>query len=1021
MNSLLHQFYKKQPIIMKKIYLALMLSLGALVGFGQTTGDISFVGFNVDGRDDFAIVTLADIPANTIIYFSDNESDGAGGLTTGEGTNQWNTGTAIISAGTIVAFTDVRDASIVSIGTFSNISGEMNFSTSGDALFAYTRVDENSPIVFIAGIQSAASKEGDLSGTGLVAGSTFVEFFTSGSPDGGYYSGSRNTASTYAEYLPLIADPANWTTETSNGEDVLPFNETVFSLAGAQIVGFDEATSTVAETNASFEISIPVSLLNYSGSQVDLTVAVTGGSAATADYSLKTSSLSFSANGSMNILLDINDDADDATETIEITLTESTSTGISISPTVHTITITDDDTAPLMITEINYNAISTLGSDNDYEYIEIYNAGSTTINLEGYTLSSAMEGSFTTGNQIAEGEYILVAIVAATYPSTGGQVFEWTSGNLNNSGESIVLKNASGSVVDEVTYNPSINEAANGDGPSLSLFDLTADNGDMTYWIGSGTENGTPGAANADITVWTASTSTDWASDGNWSNGIPTTGVSAVVLSGGSNPIIGADTQVASLKIGTGTSINTTSGTATINNEFILDGSAQVASGASLAILGGSSGSGSLTVLRNTTGSAGYSILGAPVGGVTLSSISADYLYSYNESSSTYTVPTGTMDAGVGFFVGYDAASPTVSFSGSPVSVAVSTPVSLDGDGFNLVANPYAAAISMSAFQTANSANTDGSIYLWDDGGTNEGNVRGGDYVTVNNVGAVSTVANIAGTGQTGSSPANNGFITSAQGFFVKATTAGTAEFSIDMQVTTAGANEDANHYRKEENQLIRLSISGNELYNELLIGFIDNATLGNDHGLDAVKFSGNEFISFYSMQENSKYAIQALPRLNTEITSVQLGMDLAETGEYKLHLNELVGIAEGINISILDNETGIIHNLSETNEVSFSIAGSLYTSKRFQLLLSPAEILSLENQSTFTVFGAQGKINILSEAHIDNANISIYTISGSQLANFRNVTLNTENWSVDFKKQGLFIMTIESEGHYMSRKFLLK
>jgi hypothetical protein len=84
------------------------------------------------------------------------------------------------------------------------------------------------------------------------------------------------------------------------------------------------------------------------------------------------------------------------------------------------------------------------------------------------------------------------------------------------------------------------------------------------------------------------------------------------------------------------------------------------------------------------------------------------------------------------------------------------------------------------------------------------------------------------------------------------------------MQVSTAGANENANHYRKEENQLVRLSISGNEL----LIGFIDNATLGNDHGLDAVKFSGNELISFYSMQENSKYAMQVLPRLNTEITS---------------------------------------------------------------------------------------------------------------------------------------------------------
>ena len=77
-------------------------------GWGLSTGDIAFTAFNADGDDDFAIVALADIPANTTIYFSDNEpnSDGTGFLDYNEGQLKWATGGSTISQGTIIIFTD---------------------------------------------------------------------------------------------------------------------------------------------------------------------------------------------------------------------------------------------------------------------------------------------------------------------------------------------------------------------------------------------------------------------------------------------------------------------------------------------------------------------------------------------------------------------------------------------------------------------------------------------------------------------------------------------------------------------------------------------------------------------------------------------------------------------------------------------------------------------------------------------------------------------------------------------------
>ena len=114
------------------------------VNYGQSTGDIAFTAFNADGDKDFAIVALADISANSTIYFTDRESIDPGDFNTGEGTLIWTTGASIISAGTIIVFTDTDNGSNAnfgaSIGSLSEV-GNFNISASRDAVFAYTGTD----------------------------------------------------------------------------------------------------------------------------------------------------------------------------------------------------------------------------------------------------------------------------------------------------------------------------------------------------------------------------------------------------------------------------------------------------------------------------------------------------------------------------------------------------------------------------------------------------------------------------------------------------------------------------------------------------------------------------------------------------------------------------------------------------------------------------------------------------------------------------------------------------------------
>lgn len=206
------------------VTLALFASTPA---FALSTGDIAFIGYNADGDDDFAIVVLTDL-MNETIFFTDNETDGAGDLTTGEGVIQWDSGP--VTAGTVIVFSDLSTpARSVTSGTITNPDGSLNLAAGGDSVLAYQGPDFSStPVVFLAGMESGTGNAGSLDFTGLVDGSTFVSFSNGANDDGGYYDGPRQTSGGFSSLLNTINNASQWVTDTSDGESLLPFDTTAF-------------------------------------------------------------------------------------------------------------------------------------------------------------------------------------------------------------------------------------------------------------------------------------------------------------------------------------------------------------------------------------------------------------------------------------------------------------------------------------------------------------------------------------------------------------------------------------------------------------------------------------------------------------------------------------------------------------------------------------------------------------------------------------------------------------------------
>ncbi len=474
------------------------------------------------------------------------------------------------------------------------------------------------------------------------------------------------------------------------------------------------------------------------------------------------------------------------------------------------------------------------------------------------------------------------------------------------------------------------------------------------------------------------------------------------VWSNGSGPSVSDDVLIAAPY--------TVSSDLHVNNlEVGSNGSITVESGASLVIMG--SAIGNATINRNTTGDAGYSIVGAPVSGADLADLNADYLYSWD--GALYNAETsGTMTPGVGYFAGYDAVSPEISLTGALVSgnqsVAVTGEVSGTHDGFNLVANPYASAIAVDQFIAGNSVS---AVYLWDDGGANNGADRAGDYYVVSTIGSVDNTVDLSpsGNGTKGATGAESGFIGSAQGFFVYASADGTVDFTPSMQSTTAGANADVNYYRTVPQSTLKLSLSGAH-YNEVLFGFRPDATEGVDSQLDVLKKIGNENFAFYSFIEEGQYAIQGLPELNGE-TQITLGYDVKESGVYQLSIKEIEGI-EGY--TVVANYNGVDYDLSEESANLDLSAGK----GQIYLTLSAKNILSTERMnSKLQVRGRENGLMINFESNRAEQ-VSVYTMDGRVIFN-SSVVFDGNNAVINatIARNQVYILRVNDQ----SIKFIMK
>jgi len=336
--------------------------------------------------------------------------------------------------------------------------------------------------------------------------------------------------------------------------------------------------------------------------------------------------------------------------------------------------------------------------------------------------------------------------------------------------------------------------------------------------------------------------------------------------------------------------------------------------------------------------------------------------------------------------------------------------------GFNMIGNPYPSNMDFEDFHDLNRTKIKAVAYFWtnNDGkfaSQQSSNYGGNNYATINGGGGVSATY----IGNTRKRP--TGSISVGQGFIIQAIQGGkneTLTFNNNLRTSSA-----ANYYNKTMAQKNRFWLefkSPTDVNNEILIGYINNATNDFDTDYDADLLAvGSD--SFWTVLDNHKLAIQSKnPNFNKEDVT-KVGYKASVSGNFTISVTDRNGIFDSSqSVYLRDKQLNKV--VSITNEPYVFYTNSGQYEDRFEIVYKPLETLGTDNllKNGIQIYKDVQNFIVKSSDNLDE--VSVYDAVGRLVydskASKKEILINKSNFA-----EGLYIIKTRSGNTIITKKVL--
>lgn len=502
--------------------------------------------------------------------------------------------------------------------------------------------------------------------------------------------------------------------------------------------------------------------------------------------------------------------------------------------------------------------------------------------------------------------------------------------------------------------------------------------------------------------TWTGASSTDWATAGNWTNGIPTSTQNVYIADETNDPIISSTTAATTNNIVT-------------NNVLTING------GGSLIVSGTSSGN--VTYIRNIPGGGGTSLenwflIASPVAGQSAVDFLNDVGDISTNGSGAFAIGTfwgntwtydfsGTFLSGVGYAIKKDDAG-DIKFTGTINTSDVSQAPVYVTNGFHLLGNPFTSYLPANSNADAtnnlltvnNTILSEPTIWLWD--GLND------RYDTYNQA-----------------KPAFH--IAPGQGFFIEVNNPAGGDFDFTEAMQSHQTDTFQKSAKKSvSNPNISLLMSNGSLDRVTDIYYINGTTTGFDSGYDSSIFGGatHTFEIFTQVVDNSvdkNLAIQSLPDSDYENMVVPVGITAEANTEITFTANT-TNIPSGLKVFLEDRETNTFTRLDEANgEYKVTMSQDVNDVGRFYLhttasALSVPEV-HLENVSVYTTHATNIRIEGIA---LGKTQMKLVNMLGKEVLQQNFSSNGVSDIAIPKLARGIYIVQLNTEKGKLNKKIII-
>ena len=499
---------------------------------------------------------------------------------------------------------------------------------------------------------------------------------------------------------------------------------------------------------------------------------------------------------------------------------------------------------------------------------------------------------------------------------------------------------------------------------------------------------------------WKGIVSDDWNFPENWDFGVPDAQMDAIIRTGAPRyPLITGNVSVKSLTIEPGALIEHQEGTFTIGGQFHLKSthdynSSFISTGGSLVVAPDS-----VKIYQPISNPDYNYAMSSPVSGSlatkTNSGITGN-TYTYDNPLNSFDLMTDDeqFEPGKGFVYKNSAA---VVFSGDINRGTYTLPLfrSQKGKGWNLVGNPYTAAIDWTLL-------------------TDKDNVDDSFWLFRNDLGLYGVYNNPSGTSV--NLPSDPHIIPTRQAIWVRVNiekTAGSITFSPNALIP------QTHNYLKSSSAAkypyIKIAIDFNNNRDELAIALIPEDKYDEASYKGSSKYFSNNslYCEVYSLSNGESLAINNLPLLQT--ISVPLGISNLSKGEAVFSISD-AQLPDYTNVVLLDKQNYELTELRSGTNYSVLLENTGKQNGRFELIISQSSSTATNdikydeinnNKMPVRVYTEQDKIIVLI-SELNKVHYSLYDLSGRMLD--EGELLNKGRNTISAPGKGVFLLKLSRE-----------